>query len=150
MAPNSLIKKQRPSQRKVPNYHSQCSSIPPALDPTSFPYRVPGAQAVVPGSGHIPVLAVTSGQLMIYLQSPKLGRTGPRIPGCHDSHAAPGKACSQSSGCVKGSTCALKGFLHFYKNAGAYLSTLAVAWQGGAGVGWGTLFSPAPISGPSC
>lgn len=35
---------------------------------------------MVPGSSHIPILAVRSGQLVIYLQRPKLGRTGPRIP----------------------------------------------------------------------
>lgn len=78
---------------------------------------------MVPGSSHTPVLAVRSGQLMIYLQSPKPGRTGPRIP-----TPLPAKALGQPSGCVKGSITALKDLLYFSKNAGVYPSVARQGW----------------------
>lgn len=92
---------------------------------------------MVPGSSHTPVLAVRSGQLMIYLQSPKPGRTRSRIP-----TPLPAKALGQPSGCVKGSITALKDLLYFTRTR-----ELTLLWPGRVGE---LHSSPVTVSRPSC
>lgn len=97
---------------------------------------------MVLGFGHIPVLAVRSGQLMIYLQSPKLGRTGPRIPACHGSHATPGKARSQPLGVCEGCYLCPTGPPPLLQELRGLAFNL-VAWQGwGGGGGYILLLHP--------